>query len=108
MEDDGRVLKEGGEESETEITGDGADEKCDVFREQAEEMQRLMHRSIKLYELRDRIKWDDECDPQAIAGERVSVRGVGGAAVEGGGGTVEAEEAEVERVVKGWFEEGGL
>jgi hypothetical protein len=87
---------------------DRTDEKFEVFREQAEEMQKVMQRSIKMHELRDRIRWDDECDPDAIAGERVSVKGVGWGAVKGGGGIAEAEEAEVESVVKGWFEEGGL
>ncbi|PQE17721.1 Alpha beta hydrolase fold-3 protein [Rutstroemia sp. NJR-2017a BVV2] len=108
MGSDGKVQKGRGKDNENEITSDEADEKFEVFREQAEEMQRVMQRSIKLHELRDRIRWDDECDPEAIAGERVSVKGVGWGAVKGGGGIAEAEEAELESVVKGWFEEGGL
>ncbi|KAM3079502.1 hypothetical protein ACMFMG_005923 [Clarireedia jacksonii] len=120
MVKDGTVLKGGQETSPTEIQSDEEGEMFDVFKEQAEEMQKLMKRSIMMHELGDRIRWDEDCDAEAISGERVSVRSIGLLAVEGGGDRIEEdrdgktgkeegeEEAEVGRVVKGWLEEGGL
>ncbi len=44
---------------------------------QAEEMARLMRRSIVMHEFKDRVQWDEDADPHAASEERVQVREVG-------------------------------
>jgi hypothetical protein len=42
-------------------------------RGQAEEMVRLMRRSILLHEFKDRVLWDEDLDPEAAASSRVQL-----------------------------------
>ena len=58
---------------------------------QAEEMVRLMRRSIQLHEFKERVQWDEDLDPEAAAVERVGISGING----------DGEE----RVVREWIED---
>jgi hypothetical protein len=79
--------------------GDAADEDRVA---QAQEMTRLMRRSIVLHEFKDRVMWDEDADPHGASEERVQFISIGG---DGGrGGTLEEEE----RVIGEWLEGGGF
>jgi hypothetical protein len=61
-------------------------------RVQAEEMVRLMRRSVQLHEFKERVQWDEDLDPESAAEKRVGISGVGGL-------------KEEETVVRAWIED---
>lgn len=67
---------------------------------QAEEMVRLMRRSILLHELKERVLWDEELDPQSAAEERVGI-----CPLPSFEPLVDGREGEERRVVREWIED---
>ena len=65
---------------------------------QAEEMAKLMRRSLVMYEFKDRALWDEDGDPHALCEERVQVHELG----------VDESEQKEAAVVEGWLEGLGL
>lgn len=65
---------------------------------QAEEMAKLMRRSLVMYEFKDRALWDGDGDPHALSEERVQVHELG----------VDESEQKEAAVVEGWLEGLGL
>jgi hypothetical protein len=61
-------------------------------RVQAEEIVRLMRRSVQLHEFKERVQWDEDLDPESAAEERVGISGFGGL-------------EEEEKVVREWIED---
>ena len=76
----------------------GAGEGDHELAEQAEEMVRLMRRSIVLHEYKDRVLWDEDADPQAASEERVRI-----AFLSGGGG-----QQRKEGLIREWLESSGF
>lgn len=60
----------------------------------------LMRRSISKDELGERVQWDEDCNPEEIAKERVTEMEVGGAGWDGA--------RERDTVVREWIVMGGL
>ncbi|KAF7925003.1 uncharacterized protein EAE98_007091 [Botrytis deweyae] len=71
-----------------------------IFKQQAQELTKLMRRSVVLHELKVRVQWDEDCDAGENAKERVTEMEVGDA---GWDGAVERDTA-----VREWIDEGGL
>jgi hypothetical protein len=71
------------------------EEEGDELRKQVEGMVKLMRRSVVLHELKDRVLWDEDADPEAASEERVQL-----AKLDGLGWQKEEEE----RVMEEWFE----
>jgi hypothetical protein len=61
-------------------------------RSQAEEMVRLMHRSILLHELKERALWDEDLDPNGAAQSRIQLSSISSLEEEG-------------RIVREWIED---
>lgn len=77
--------------SRPSLSLDGEEGEEVTARGQAEEMVRLMRRSIQLHEFKERIQWDEDLHPESAAVERVGISGV--------------DSKEEERVVRKWIEE---
>jgi hypothetical protein len=66
---------------------------------QAEEMAKLMRRSVLLHEFKERKLWDEDLDPYSASEDRVQVLELSPNASEGVGNEEE------ERVVREWIED---
>jgi len=51
---------------------------------QAEEIVKLMRRSVLMHEFKERVLWDEDADPGAAAEERVGICGLHGGEGKGG------------------------
>lgn len=71
-----------------------------IFKQQAQELTKLMRRSVVMHELKVRVLWDEDCDADETAKERVTEMEVGDAAWDGA--------VEKDTVVGEWIDEGGL
>jgi hypothetical protein len=76
--------KEGEEKHGEEVTAKG----------QAEEMVKLMRRSVLVHEFKERVLWDEELDPHSAADERIAIAALSS-----------ASSLEEDRVVREWIEE---
>ncbi|TGO22622.1 hypothetical protein BPAE_0161g00280 [Botrytis paeoniae] len=79
---------------------DEGEKENNIFKQQAQELTKLMRRSVVMHELKERVQWDEDCDADETAKERVTEMEVGDAGWDGA----------VERgtVVREWIDEGGL
>lgn len=68
------------------------------MRRQAEEMAKVMRRSLLMYEFKDQTLQDEDGDPQALSEERVQVHEL----------RAEKSEQEEAEVVERWVTELGL
>ncbi|KAF7889264.1 uncharacterized protein EAF01_010757 [Botrytis porri] len=68
----------------------------DIFKQQAQQLTKLMRRSVVMHELKERVLWDEDCDADETAKERVTEMEVGDAGLES------------DTVVREWIDEGGL
>ncbi|KAF7950239.1 hypothetical protein EAE96_007530 [Botrytis aclada] len=88
------------DEGKVEEKEDEEKEENNIFKQQAQELTKLMRRSIVMHELKERVLWDEDCDAGETTNERVTEMEVGDA---GWDGAVERD-----TVVREWIEEGGL
>ncbi|TGO62404.1 hypothetical protein BOTNAR_0114g00020 [Botryotinia narcissicola] len=79
---------------------DEGEKENNIFKQQAQELTKLMRRSVVMHELKVRVLWDEDCDADETAKERVAEMEVGDA---GWDGAVERD-----TVVREWIDEGGL
>ncbi|KAF5870568.1 uncharacterized protein Bfra_009957 [Botrytis fragariae] len=79
---------------------DEGEKENNIFKQQAQELTKLMRRSVVMHELKERVQWDEDCDADETAKERVTEMEVGDA---GWDGAVERD-----TVVREWIDEGGL
>ncbi|KAF7891273.1 uncharacterized protein EAF02_001598 [Botrytis sinoallii] len=87
------------DEGKIEETDEG-EKGNNIFKQQAQELTKLMRRSVVMHELKIRVQWDEDCDADETAKERVTEMEVGDA---GWDGAVERD-----TVVREWIDEGGL